>query len=117
VTSAGKVAWTDLPAPVAAVAGSGVGGAPMSTVERAVAEIWADVLGVHHVGVEDDFFALGGHSLLAFGVVAGVRERLGVSVPLKTLFEATTLRSLAERIEVDLWFAGEPRGERASGVI
>ena len=65
-----------------------------------LAQIWADVLQVDQVGVEDDFFELGGHSLLGTRVMARVRDQFEVDLPLRVLFEATsTVRDLAARIE------------------
>ena len=67
-------------------------------MEEAVAGIWAQVLGLSEVGVEDDFFALGGHSLLATRVVAQVRSDFAVDLPLHSLFTCPTVASLAEEI-------------------
>ena len=77
------------------------GVAPRSDVERAVAGIWCDVLGVDRVGVDDDFFALGGHSLLATQVVARMRGLTGGrgQVGVMDLFEHPTVRGLAGLVE------------------
>ncbi|MFI9804244.1 amino acid adenylation domain-containing protein [Streptomyces sp. NPDC052301] len=73
--------------------------APRTPAERLLAGIWAEVLGVPTVGVEDDFFRLGGHSLLATQVMARVRERFDADVPLRALFESPTVAGLAEVVE------------------
>ena len=75
--------------------------APRTPVEEAVAAIWADVLGVERVGVDDDFFALGGHSLLATQIVAQVRTDFSINLPLHALFSSPTVATLSEQI-VDL---------------
>ena len=72
--------------------------APRNPREQALAEIWREVLRTGQVGVEDDFFALGGHSILATQVLSRVRRELGVELPLRALFEAPTVRALAERL-------------------
>ena len=60
-----------------------------------MAAIWADVLGVHPVGIRDDFFDLGGHSYQAAVLLTRVQERLGLSLPLGALFAAPTVETLA----------------------
>ena len=65
---------------------------PTSASEILVAQIWQDVLGVERVGLHDDFFRdLGGHSLLATQAVSRISHTIRVPVPLRLLFEASTL--------------------------
>jgi amino acid adenylation domain-containing protein len=73
--------------------------APQTELERKVAEVWAEVLGRPPVGRYADFFELGGNSLSAVRVVARLRERLKVEVPLRSLFETGRLADFAQTIE------------------
>ncbi len=73
--------------------------APRTPVERALAAIWREVLGVGRVGVHDDFFELGGHSLLTARVASRVRQDLGASLSVRQMFEASTLEALAAAVE------------------
>ena len=74
--------------------------APRTAVERLLAGIWEEVLGVSGVGMDDGFFDLGGHSLLATRVTSRVRAALDVELPVRALFESPTLGGLASRVEV-----------------
>ncbi|HEX2077645.1 MAG TPA: condensation domain-containing protein [Longimicrobium sp.] len=89
--------------------GSAAGYVPPATeAERAMAELWREVLGIERVGMEDDFFDLGGHSLLGVRLLARVRQRFGRVLPLGTLFRAPTPRALAAAV------AGEERDASAT---
>ena len=77
--------------------------APRTPVERELARIWSELLGLpeDRVGVHDHFFDLGGHSLMATRVAARIEESFSVRLPLRTLFQAPTVAGLAERIEAE----------------
>ncbi|BAY48981.1 nonribosomal protein synthetase [Scytonema sp. HK-05] len=72
---------------------------PRNDIEKALARIWTQILGVEKVGIHDNFFELGGHSLLTTRLLVNIREALQVDLPLRILFESPTLVSLAETIE------------------
>ncbi|MBW4417614.1 MAG: amino acid adenylation domain-containing protein [Myxacorys californica WJT36-NPBG1] len=72
--------------------------APRTAVEQQLAEIWANVLGLQHVGIQNNFFELGGHSLLATQLIARIRDVLQVELPLRCLFQTPTIASLANTI-------------------
>ncbi|WP_280406836.1 non-ribosomal peptide synthetase [Nocardia carnea] len=71
---------------------------PATDTERRVAEVFAEVLGRPVTGAEDGFFDLGGNSLLATRLVAGLYDRFGVDLPVRTVFEAPTVADLAEQV-------------------
>ncbi|NWE64957.1 non-ribosomal peptide synthetase [Pseudomonas tolaasii] len=73
--------------------------APRNELESTLAGIWADVLKVEKVGVQDNFFELGGHSLLATQIASRVQKTLQRDVPLRAMFECSTVAELAEYIE------------------
>ncbi|MCU1263127.1 MAG: cyclohexanecarboxylate-CoA ligase, partial [Bryobacterales bacterium] len=75
--------------------------APRTQTEEMIANIFAEVLRLDWVGVEDNFFHLGGHSLLATQVISRIRHRLAVEVALSTLFEDPSVAGLARRIGED----------------
>ena len=73
--------------------------APETVVQEIVAGVFADVLGIDRVGLDDDFFALGGNSLLATQIVARLGKALDATIPVRTVFEASTVEQLAARAE------------------
>ncbi|HEY5853267.1 MAG TPA: amino acid adenylation domain-containing protein [Aldersonia sp.] len=115
----GKLDRKALPAPVFAAREFR---APQNPVQRAVAEVFAEVLGVgaseatgnptQRVGLDDDFFALGGNSLLATKTVSLLRDRLGADVPVMALFTAPTVAGLAEAVA-----HGSSSADAALGVV
>jgi acyl carrier protein len=73
--------------------------APSSELERRLAAIFTDVLGVARIGRWDDFFQLGGHSLLAAQVSARIRQKLNIGLELREFLDAPTIAALARHLE------------------
>ena len=100
LTPNGKIDHKALPAPDQADGKSEAGFVPPgSEAEKALADIWLEVLNLDKVGVTDNFFELGGHSLLATQVFARVQAAFGVEVPLRTIFDKPTIAELASVLE------------------
>ncbi|MFI6099320.1 amino acid adenylation domain-containing protein [Lentzea sp. NPDC051213] len=95
LTANGKVDRTTLPAPESYGA-SGEGVAPRDEIERLIAGIWEDFFSGSKITVTSDFFVLGGDSLLAVRLMARIRATTGISLPLATLFDNSTIERLAE---------------------
>jgi amino acid adenylation domain-containing protein len=98
LTSSGKIDRLALPAP-----GNDAGAvsdyvAPETAVEKVLAGIFAEVLGVARIGAIDNFFDLGGHSLMATQVASRIREAFRADLPVRSIFEEPTIRGLARSL-------------------
>ncbi|MFL5385134.1 MAG: amino acid adenylation domain-containing protein, partial [Longimicrobiaceae bacterium] len=72
---------------------------PETPTQELLAGVWRDVLGAVRPGPADDFFELGGHSLLALRIATRVRAVFGAELPVRAVFDASTLRAMAARID------------------
>ena len=100
LTPGGKVDRRELPAPEIERDGTGNAYvAPRTETERCLVEIWEKMLGVGPIGIKDNFFELGGHSLLDARLVAEVERRIGVTLPLATIYHTRTVENLAVIVE------------------
>ncbi|MEM9819584.1 MAG: amino acid adenylation domain-containing protein [Bacteroidota bacterium] len=73
--------------------------APRNEIETQLIEIWNELLGLDKIGIQDDFFQLGGHSLLATRVISSVKKQFSIKLPIRVLFEKTTVAELAHHLE------------------
>ncbi len=99
LTATGKIDRKRLPEASLSGVESGPFEGPRTVTEEMLCGIWSDVLAVPKIAIHDDFFELGGHSLRATQVASRIREAWGIALPLRALFEAPTVASLASRIE------------------
>jgi nonribosomal peptide synthetase DhbF len=95
----GKIDRRALPAPGRGRPALSTDYAPPSTPdERAMAALWAEILGLDAVGIDDNLFELGGDSLLAVRITVGIREAFGRDIALQSLFESPTVKGLSARL-------------------
>ena len=90
---------------------------PRPGTEQAVAEIWTEVLGVPEPGRADDFVRLGGHSLSVTRAVSRIRDRFGVDLPLRQVFEHSTLAALAALVDATPRAETEPHQSTVDGTL
>jgi thioesterase domain-containing protein/acyl carrier protein len=115
----GKLDREALPIPVSNKS-SDVFTAPKTSTEKALADIWEEILGIDQVGIHDNFFELGGDSLISIRVFSRIADQFDVNLPLSVLFTETTIEQLAVRIEkekdsadpLSLLVAIQPEGDK-----
>ncbi|MFI6290881.1 SDR family NAD(P)-dependent oxidoreductase [Nonomuraea sp. NPDC050790] len=73
--------------------------APRNELESTLAGLWGEVLGARRVSVEQDFFELGGNSLVAVQLIALIRKKIGVRLPMRSLFQVPTVAGMAGLVE------------------
>jgi acyl transferase domain-containing protein/acyl carrier protein len=72
---------------------------PETEIQQIIAIIWQEILGINQIGIHDNFFELGGHSLLATQLIAHLRQKLQIEIPLKQIFASSTIAEQAAEIE------------------
>ena len=109
LTLNGKIDLKALPKPdFSRLGGSAEFTAPRTEDEKAMAEIWQELLGLERVSVTHSFFELGGHSLIATQLMSRIRQTFGVELELRALFEQPTISELVHQLEQTRLSAGRP---------
>lgn len=102
ITPNGKIDRKALPKPdYNSVARQGEYVAPRTDIEKQVAEVWQELMGIEKISIFDNFFELGGRSLVAVQIMARIEKLTGKRLPLATLFEHSTIEKLSLRLNVD----------------
>jgi len=102
ITPNGKIDRKSLPKPDYNIVNrTGEYVAPRTDIEKQVAEIWQELMGIEKISIFDNFFALGGRSLVAVQIMARIEKVTGKRLPLATLFEHSTIEKLSLRLNVD----------------
>jgi amino acid adenylation domain-containing protein len=100
MTPSGKLDRRALPIPERDLTISKQAFIPATTsTEKKLSQLWIDVLGIDKIGITEDFFHLGGHSLLATKLVSRIREEFSLALPLRAVFEYSTIGGLADEID------------------
>lgn len=83
---------------------------PRTEIEKTLAQIWSEVLGVDKIGINDNFFQLGGHSLLGIRMIGKLRNEFGVEMHVRQIFTTPTIAQLAEAVLQQMADLAEAQG-------
>jgi acyl carrier protein len=121
LTPNGKVDKDALPAPEQAGTRDAAGTGPRTPLEEALSGIVCELLDLEQVDMADNFFVLGGHSLLGAQLIVRIRDRFGVELSLRSLFDSPTVESMAvaveERLVAEIDSLTEEEAERRLAVL
>ncbi|MFE4201638.1 gramicidin S non-ribosomal peptide synthetase GrsB [Aneurinibacillus aneurinilyticus] len=98
LTPNGKIDRKSLPNPEKVVNTNVKYAVPTNELEKKLAKIWEEVLGIPQIGIQDNFFSLGGHSLKAITLISRMNKECNVDIPLRLLFEAPTIQEISNYI-------------------
>ncbi len=87
--------------------------APENEIQRAIVDMWQDLLGIDQVGIHDNFFDLGGHSLLGVQLISRVRDAFQMELSLESIFESPTIADIAKFVDADRQSGDDDFGEIA----
>ncbi|VBB05118.1 phosphopantetheine attachment site [Lucifera butyrica] len=96
LTPNGKIDRKALPEPAGGIRTGAEYVAPRNEAEARMAQVWQEVLAVEKVGIEDNFFELGGHSLKVIALVAGISEKMGMTIPYEQIFKTPTVKQIVQ---------------------
>ncbi|WP_458121519.1 non-ribosomal peptide synthase/polyketide synthase [Paenibacillus sp. Z6-24] len=111
----GKLDRKALPAPEQLLQSSTDYVAPATALEQQLADMWSDVLGVEHVGMNDNFFERGGHSLKVLTLIQRIQQELNVEIGLQTVFAHPVLKDLL--LQLDQSASGDSNAEEEMEII
>ena len=114
LTPNGKVDKRALPDPDASELLKNEYVAPRNEIETQLVEMWQELLGVKQVGVYDNFFELGGHSLMVIKMVANIKKRFSLSIPISALFQFTCIDDLSKYLEWQIHSTNETNNNSES---
>lgn len=89
--------------------------APTNDLERIIANVWQEFLGIEDLGIHDNFFELGGNSLMAIKIISQLKQEIGRDVPIVSLFEGPTVHTFAQIIDQNDQFQTEYKESRSRG--
>ncbi len=91
----------------------------LTKTEQTLLEIWKKLLPITDFSIDDNFFKLGGHSLLATQVISRVNQQFSLQLPLRSIFETSTIRQLAKQVDTLIWMRSDSdsQTEREEGEL